>query len=321
MGAIIVGLLGRYIGRRGISVVVLVSSLIGVLVGLLVGYEVVLCGATVYITIGEWVRIGDIVVKWGVQIDKISSIMVLVVLPISTIIQGYSLGYMQGDKHKGRFMFYLCLFTGLMVVLVTADNYIQLFIGWEGVGLCSYLLIGYWGGRIMAIKAAVKAIVVNRIGDLGLLVGILGLYKATGAVSYTVVDGVLWGSNKEGVLCILLLIGAMGKSAQVGLFIWLVDAMEGPTPVSSLIHAATMVTAGVYLLIRAQGLYINNDGIKGVVGIVGALTAITGATAAVAQNDIKKIVAYSTSSQLGYMVAASGIGAYWASIYHLVNHA
>lgn len=173
----------------------------------------------------------------------------------------------------------------------------------------------------MAIKAAIKAIVVNRVGDIGVLVGILGIYKATGGLSYAVVDGVLWGNNKEGLLCILLLIGAMGKSAQIGLFIWLVDAMEGPTPVSSLIHAATMVTAGVYLLIRAQGLYINNKGIMGVVGIIGGLTAIIGATAAIGQNDIKKIIAYSTSSQLGYMVAASGIGGYWASLYHLANHA
>ncbi len=173
----------------------------------------------------------------------------------------------------------------------------------------------------MAIKAAIKAIIVNRIGDLGLLLGILGIYKATGGISYTVVDGVLWGSSREGLLCILLLIGAMGKSAQIGLFIWLVDAMEGPTPVSSLIHAATMVTAGVYLLIRAQGLYINNKGIMVVVGVIGALTAILGATSAIGQNDIKKIIAYSTSSQLGYMVAATGVGAYWGSLYHLVNHA
>ena len=310
MGAVLGGVMGRRLGGVGVIVTVIVGSMVGVMVSLLQGYEVLLCGASTYVELGDWVRVGVLEVRWGMQVDRVIIVMVLVVIPVATVIEVYALGYMGGDKHVGRFMTYMGLFTGLMVVLVTADNYMEMFVGWEGVGLCSYLLIGYWGTRVMAIKGAVKAIIVNRLGDVGLLVGMLGIYEGSGSLSYAVVDGVLWGESGLLWVSMWLLLGAMGKSAQLGLLIWLVDAMEGPTPVSALIHAATMVTAGVYLLVRAQGLYVGDERGMRVVAVVGGLTALMGGLAGMVQNDIKKVIAYSTIIQLGYMVSAAGVGAY-----------
>ena len=229
---------------------------------------------------------------------------------------------MSGDPHIPRFMSYLSFFTFLMVVLVTSDNYIQLFIGWEGVGLCSYLLINFWLTRIEANKAAMKAMLINRVGDLGLVLAMLMIFKEFGTLEFSTIDSLL-ATNKENItiICLWLFLGAVGKSAQLGLHTWLPDAMEGPTPVSALIHAATMVTAGVFLIIRSGPLFEGSPLALTIVTILGALTAFFAATTGVVQNDLKKVVAYSTCSQLGYMVMVCGISNYSTSLFHLMNHA
>src|SRR6056300_903847 len=267
------------------------------------------------------------------KIDSLSSVMLVIVTSVSALVHSYSIGYMSHDPHKPRFMAYLSLFTFAMLMLVTSDNFIQLFFGWEGVGLCSYFLIGFWFKKETANSAAIKAFVVNRVGDFGFALGIFLIFYLFGTVNYnevfqqipSVVDKRLnflgFEVNSIDLICLLLFIGAMGKSAQILLHTWLPDAMEGPTPVSALIHAATMVTAGVFLVVRCSPIYEYSELALNLITIVGMTTAIFAASVALVQTDIKKIIAYSTCSQLGYMFFAAGVGAYNIAMFHLFTHA
>ena len=267
------------------------------------------------------------------KIDSLSSVMLVVVTSVSALVHIYSIGYMSHDPHKPRFMAYLSLFTFAMLMLVTSDNFIQLFFGWEGVGLCSYFLIGFWFKKETANSAAIKAFVVNRVGDFGFALGIFLIFYLFGTVNYdevfqqipSVVDKRLnflgLEVNSIDLICLLLFIGAMGKSAQILLHTWLPDAMEGPTPVSALIHAATMVTAGVFLVVRCSPIYEYSELALNLITVVGMTTAIFAASVALVQTDIKKIIAYSTCSQLGYMFFAAGVGAYNIAMFHLFTHA
>ena len=267
------------------------------------------------------------------NIDPLSSVMLVVVTFISSLVHIYSIGYMSHDPHKPRFMAYLSLFTFSMLMLVTSDNFIQLFFGWEGVGLCSYFLIGFWFKKETANAAAIKAFLINRVGDFGFAIGIFLIFYLFGTVNYSEVfqqipsiidkdiDFLGFQINSINLICLLLFIGAMGKSAQIFLHTWLPDAMEGPTPVSALIHAATMVTAGVFLVVRCSPIYEYSELALNVITIVGMTTAIFAATVALVQTDIKKIIAYSTCSQLGYMFFATGVGAYNVAMFHLFTHA
>ncbi len=280
-----------------------------------------------------WISSGDFSVNWSIKIDALTAIMLVVVTVVSSLVHIYSTGYMHEDKSIARFMSYLSLFTFFMLILVTADNFLQLFVGWEGVGVASYLLIGFWFKKQSANNAAIKAFVANRVGDFGLILAIALIYVTFGTVEFAPVfetvsahlndKFMLFGKEFSAIdtICILLFIGAMGKSAQIGLHVWLADAMEGPTPVSALIHAATMVTAGVFLVARCSPIFEFSPLALGIVTIVGATTAIFAATIALTQNDIKKIIAYSTCSQLGYMFFACGVSAYSAAIFHLATHA
>ena len=281
----------------------------------------------------EWISSGNFKANWSINIDPLSSVMLVVVTFVSALVHIYSIGYMSHDPHKPRFMSYLSLFTFSMLALVVSDNFLQLFFGWEGVGLCSYLLIGFWYKRETANNAAIKAFIVNRIGDFGLAIGIFLIFFFFGTINFEEVFqatsqftekkiGFLGlETNLITLICIFLFIGAMGKSAQFLLHTWLPDAMEGPTPVSALIHAATMVTAGVFLVVRCSPIFEYSQVALNLVTIVGMITAIFAASIALVQNDIKKIVAYSTCSQLGYMFFAAGIGAYHVAMFHLFTHA
>ena len=281
----------------------------------------------------EWISSGDFVANWSINLDPLSSVMLVVVTFVSALVHIYSIGYMSHDPHKPRFMSYLSLFTFSMLVLVVSDNFLQLFFGWEGVGLCSYLLIGFWYKKETANDAAIKAFIVNRIGDFGLAIGIFLIFFFFGSINFEevfqatpeFVETKLLFFGLEfsliTLICLFLFIGAMGKSAQFLLHTWLPDAMEGPTPVSALIHAATMVTAGVFLVVRCSPLFEFSQVALNIVAIVGMVTAIFAASVALVQNDIKKIVAYSTCSQLGYMFFAAGVGAYHVAIFHLFTHA
>jgi len=280
-------------------------------------------------------------ISWGFLFDSLTVAMLIVVTCVSTVVHFYSQGYMEHDPHLPRFMSYLSLFTFFMLILVTADNLIQMFVGWEGVGLCSYLLINFWFTRLQANKAAIKAVIVNRVGDVGLVLGILIIFKKYKTVNYLTLFNlilfeallksngnfldvnlnILQYENLTFYICICLFIGAVGKSAQIGLHTWLPDAMEGPTPVSALIHAATMVTAGVFLIIRCSPIFELAPTSLIIVTCIGALTAFFAASVALVQNDLKKVIAYSTCSQLGYMVFACGTSNYAVSFFHLANHA
>ena len=281
----------------------------------------------------EWISSGSFKANWSINIDPLSSVMLVVVTFVSALVHIYSIGYMSHDPHKPRFMSYLSLFTFSMLALVVSDNFLQLFYGWEGVGLCSYLLIGFWFKKETANNAAIKAFIVNRIGDFGLAIAIFLIFFFFGTINYEEVfqstsqfsekNLVFFGfeTNLITLICIFLFIGAMGKSAQFLLHTWLPDAMEGPTPVSALIHAATMVTAGVFLVVRCSPMFEYSQVALNLVTIVGMITAIFAASVALVQNDIKKIVAYSTCSQLGYMFFAAGVGAYHVAMFHLFTHA
>jgi len=306
-------LFGRFIGTKGSSIIT--SSTIALSFLLAIFY--IIQGSNVYLDLGEWVPAASFIVHAGFQFDELTMVMLAVITSISTIVHIYSCDYMGHDPHLPRFLSYLSLFTFFMIILVTGDNLLQLFIGWEGVGVCSFLLINFWWTRIQANQSAIKAMVVNRIGDLGLILAMgLALFNY-GTIQFDTLLH-LCNSNTDLITCFLLL-GAIGKSAQLGLHTWLPDAMEGPTPVSALIHAATMVTAGVYLILRTSPLFelANHD----LVLIFGTLTAFFGATVGVVQNDIKRIIAYSTCSQLGYMVLACGLSSYSLALYHLSSHA
>jgi len=296
-------------------------------------YEVGIMGCSVYIKLMTWINSETLNVDWGFLFDSLTVVMCCIVTFVSLMVHVYSIEYMSHDPHLPRFMSYLSLFTFFMLILVSADNYVQLFVGWEGVGLCSYLLINFWFTRIQANKAAIKAMILNRIGDFGLTLGIFAIFVKYKAVDYATVFAVtpfflnvkMNFLNMElhllSIIGTLLFIGAIGKSAQLGLHTWLPDAMEGPTPVSALIHAATMVTAGVFLIARSSPLYEYTPDTLLIISIIGAMTAFFAATVGLLQNDLKRVIAYSTCSQLGYMVFACGLSNYSIGIFHLVNHA
>ncbi|PPR44594.1 MAG: NADH-quinone oxidoreductase subunit L [Alphaproteobacteria bacterium MarineAlpha5_Bin8] len=280
----------------------------------------------------NWITSGSFIVNWAFRVDALTSAMLIVVTTVSFCVHLYSIGYMKSDKSISRFMSYLSLFTFFMLMLVTSDNLLQMFFGWEGVGLTSYLLIGFWNYKESANKAAIKAFIVNRVGDFAFALGIAGIFFIFGSIEFDIIfekaslfkDHTIYflGFNFSTInlLCFLLFIGAMGKSAQLGLHTWLPDAMEGPTPVSALIHAATMVTAGVFMVARLSPLFTLADTVNIFITFIGASTAVFAATIALTQNDIKRVIAYSTCSQLGYMFFAAGLGAYNASIFHLTTH-
>ena len=332
-GSCIAGLFGRYIGFHGAALVTTSCLFLSFLISIFAFYEVALNGCFVYIKLTTWISSDFLNVDWGFMFDSLTVLMCCVVTFISFLVHFYSIEYMSHDPHLPRFMSYLSLFTFFMLILVTADNFIQMFVGWEGVGLCSYLLINFWFVRIQANKAAIKAMVMNRIGDFSLLIGILLIFIYFKAVDYATVAVLTphfqkfkiiflnFEFNLLSIIGIFLFIGAVGKSAQLGLHTWLPDAMEGPTPVSALIHAATMVTAGVFLLARSSFIYEYANVVLCYITIIGSITAFCASTIGLLQNDLKRVIAYSTCSQLGYMVFACGLSNYSAGVFHLSNHA
>jgi proton-translocating NADH-quinone oxidoreductase chain L len=335
IGSMIAGFGGYRIGTIGSQYITTFSVTCSFIFSLITFNNIGLKGDRAHIIILNWIDSGMFECNWSIYLDSVTVVMLIVVTSISTCVHIYSIEYMRGDPHHSRFMSYLSLFTFFMLVLVTADNFIQLFVGWEGVGLCSYLLINFWYTRIEANKAAMKAIIVNRIGDYGLTLAMLALFYLYGAIDFATIFAITESLNAVqptielfeneisilNFIAIFLFIGAVGKSAQIGLHTWLPDAMEGPTPVSALIHAATMVTAGVFLLIRCSPLLEYAPDILVIITLVGALTAFFAATSGLVQFDLKKVVAYSTCSQLGYMVFACGLSCYSVSLFHLYNHA
>jgi NADH-quinone oxidoreductase subunit L len=333
IASIISGFFGKYIGDRNSEIVTSLLVSISAIFSIIVFYNVVFNQYEDNLIIATWINSGTLDVNWSMKIDSLSSVMLVVVTSVSALVHIYSIGYMSHDPHKPRFMAYLSLFTFAMLMLVTSDNFIQLFFGWEGVGLCSYFLIGFWFKKETANSAAIKAFVVNRVGDFGFALGIFLIFYLFGTVNYdevfqqipSVVDKRLnflgLEVNSIDLICLLLFIGAMGKSAQILLHTWLPDAMEGPTPVSALIHAATMVTAGVFLVVRCSPIYEYSELALNLITVVGMTTAIFAASVALVQTDIKKIIAYSTCSQLGYMFFAAGVGAYNIAMFHLFTHA
>ena len=333
IASIISGFFGRYIGDRNSEIVTSLLVSISAILSIYVLYEVIANNFQENIVIATWINSGSLNVNWSMNIDPLSAIMLVVVTSVSALVHIYSIGYMSHDPHKPRFMAYLSLFTFAMLMLVTSDNFIQLFFGWEGVGLCSYFLIGFWFKKESANAAAIKAFVVNRVGDFGFALGIFLIFYLFGTVNYsevfeqipTITEKNLvflgFDINAIDLVCLLLFIGAMGKSAQILLHTWLPDAMEGPTPVSALIHAATMVTAGVFLVVRCSPIYEYSELALNIITIVGMTTALFAASVALVQTDIKKIIAYSTCSQLGYMFFATGVGAYNIAMFHLFTHA
>ena len=332
-GFCITGLFGRAIGPKGAAIVTTSCLVISLFLSFFAFYEVGLMGSPVYIQLATWVSSEVLLINWGFLFDSLTVVMCVVVTFISSLVHLYSIEYMSHDPHLPRFMSYLSLFTFFMLILVTADNFIQMFLGWEGVGLCSYLLINFWFTRVQANKAAIKAMIMNRLGDFCLVIGILILFVNFKSVDYATI-AVLAPFFKSqtinflnmdfdilSLVCIFLFLGAVGKSAQLGLHTWLPDAMEGPTPVSALIHAATMVTAGVFLIVRTSFLYEHAPHILEFITILGACTAFFASTVGLLQNDLKRVIAYSTCSQLGYMVFSCGLSDYAVGVFHLANHA
>ncbi|MBB3763871.1 NADH-quinone oxidoreductase subunit L [Sphingomicrobium lutaoense] len=334
LAAIVAGLGGRIIGKFASKLVttgaLFLSCILSwpIFIGFLTGAE-----TETVVPVLDWIRSGDMVVDWALRVDTLTAVMLVVVTTVSSLVHLYSWGYMEEDPSQPRFFSYLSLFTFAMLMLVTADSLVQMFFGWEGVGLASYLLIGFWYHKPSANAAAMKAFVVNRVGDFGFSLGIFGVFLVFGTVSIPAILEAAPGAvgteigfagmrvDTLTLLCLLLFVGAMGKSAQLGLHTWLPDAMEGPTPVSALIHAATMVTAGVFMVCRLSPLFDAAPGALEVVTYVGAATALFAATVGTVQNDIKRVIAYSTCSQLGYMFFAAGVGAYGAAMFHLFTHA
>jgi len=331
--SIISGFFGKIIGNRSSQIITSLFVSLSALISIYIFYDVIINGYINNIVIAKWMSSGQLDVNWSIKIDQLSAVMLVVVTLVSSLVHIYSIGYMSNDPHQPRFMSYLSLFTFAMLVLVTSDNFLQLFFGWEGVGLCSYFLIGFWFKKPTANAAAIKAFIVNRVGDFGFALGIFLVFYIFGTVNYNEVFSQVFlysdvklnflslEFNAINLICFLLFIGAMGKSAQIFLHTWLPDAMEGPTPVSALIHAATMVTAGVFLVVRCSPIYEYSPIILNFITIIGMTTALFAATVALVQNDIKKIIAYSTCSQLGYMFFAAGVGAYNVAMFHLFTHA
>jgi NADH-quinone oxidoreductase subunit L len=331
-GFLIAGIFGRWIGARGAEYVT--CGFLGVCFVLSwIAFFHVAGGAEAHVPVANWFTSGKLAVAWALRIDSLTAVMLVVVTTVSFLVHVYSIGYMAEDPSIPRFFAYLSLFTFAMLMLVTSDNLVQLFFGWEGVGLMSYLLIGFWYERPSANAAAIKAFVVNRVGDFGFALGIFLTFQLTGSVTYDqvfaaapglagkTVDFVGFDWDAATLTCLLLFMGAMGKSAQFLLHTWLPDAMEGPTPVSALIHAATMVTAGVFMVARLSPLFEMSSTALSVVLIVGATTAFFAATVGLVQNDIKRVIAYSTCSQLGYMFVGLGVGGYSLGMFHLFTHA
>ena len=333
VGCLIGGGLGRIIGFRGAALVTTSFVVLSSTLSWLAFYEVALCGSVCTVKIYPWFRVELFDPSWGLLFDSLTVVMLVVITTVSSLVHLYSISYMSGDPHIPRFMCYLSLFTFFMILLVTADNFVQMFLGWEGVGLASYLLISFWFTRLQASKSSLKAMLVNRVGDFGLALGIMSVFSLFRSVDFATVfasasyfkESTIVFLNKEWhgltVISIMLFIGAVGKSAQLGLHTWLPDAMEGPTPVSALIHAATMVTAGVFLLARCSPLLEHAPLGLLTITLVGGMTCFFAATTGLMQNDLKRVIAYSTCSQLGYMVLACGISHYGLSIFHLMNHA
>ena len=343
IGFLLAGLFGRSLGAKGSEYVttglMLVSAFLSWIVFLSVGFSE---SEPYTIQVLPWINTGDLTINWAFRIDTLTAVMLVVVNTVSSLVHMYSIGYMHHDPHRPRFFAYLSLFTFAMLALVTSDNLLQMFFGWEGVGLASYLLIGFWYKKPSANAAAIKAFIVNRIGDFGFALGIFGLFVLFGSIEFSTIFANVpeyMANGKDGetvmnflgyelsrasaitVVCLLLFMGAMGKSAQFLLHTWLPDAMEGPTPVSALIHAATMVTAGVFLVARMSPVFEYSPVALTFVTFIGATTAIFAASVGLVQNDIKRVIAYSTCSQLGYMFAALGVGAFGAGIFHLFTHA
>ena len=333
LGAIIAGLFGRFVGGKGASIVTCVLLTVSGALSWFLLFDIAVGGNPRTIELFTWIDVGAFEFSWALKMDQLTAVMLVVVTTISAVVHWYSIGYMHGDPGIPRFFAYLSLFTFFMLMLVSADNLVQLFFGWEGVGLCSYFLIGFWYDRPSANAAAIKAFLVNRVGDFGFALGIFAVFVLFGTVSLeTIFEAaeakaqaqlVFLGVEFHAltIICLLLFMGAMGKSAQLGLHTWLPDAMEGPTPVSALIHAATMVTAGVFMVCRLSPLFEQSEVALAVVTVVGALTAFVTATIGLTQNDIKRVIAYSTCSQLGYMFFAAGVSAYSAAMFHLFTHA
>ncbi|MCX2696276.1 MULTISPECIES: NADH-quinone oxidoreductase subunit L [Ochrobactrum] len=347
IGFLVAGLFGNKIGAKASEYITSGLMVIVAILSWVVFFKIPLGvdAETVRIPVLHWVTSGSLSFDWALRIDTLTGVMLVVVNSVSALVHIYSIGYMHHDPHRPRFFAYLSLFTFAMLMLVTSDNLIQMFFGWEGVGLASYLLIGFWFQKPSANAAAMKAFVVNRVGDFGFLLGIFGLFALFQSVDYNTIFAAAAnylpaeGSADAGavvlnflgyelhketaltVVCLLLFMGAMGKSAQFLLHTWLPDAMEGPTPVSALIHAATMVTAGVFLVARMSPIFELSHTALLIITIIGATTAFFAATVALVQNDIKRVIAYSTCSQLGYMFAALGVGAYGAAVFHLFTHA
>ncbi|MBN9245382.1 MAG: NADH-quinone oxidoreductase subunit L [Mesorhizobium sp.] len=345
IGFLVVGLFGNSLGAKASEFITSGLLVISAVLSWIAFFTVAFGSGEVFtVPVLRWIQSGGIDTSWALRIDTLTVVMLVVVNTVSSLVHIYSIGYMHHDPNRPRFFAYLSLFTFAMLMLVTADNLIQMFFGWEGVGLASYLLIGFWYKKPSANAAAIKAFVVNRIGDFGFILGIFGVFVLFGSVNLTTIfanaatylpaQGTPEGATvltflghalDKGaamtVVCLLLFMGAMGKSAQVPLHTWLPDAMEGPTPVSALIHAATMVTAGVFMLARLSPLFELSHTALTVVTFIGAITAFFAATVGLVQNDIKRVIAYSTCSQLGYMFVALGVGAYGAAIFHLFTHA
>jgi len=333
LGSIAAGFFGRFLGFRGAAIITISCVLASSFLSCIAFYEVALSGSPCYLKLAPWFFSEMFDASWGFYFDSLTVVMLIVVTFVSTLVHIYSISYMSGDPHIPRFMCYLSIFTFFMLMLVTADNFIQMFFGWEGVGLASYLLISFWFTRLQASKSSIKAMLINRVGDFGLALGIMALFSVFKTVDFSSVfacapqfagTSFIFCNFKVDTLntiCILLFIGAVGKSAQLGLHTWLPDAMEGPTPVSALIHAATMVTAGVFMIARCSPLFEYAPTALTVVTIVGAMTCFFAATTGIVQNDLKRVIAYSTCSQLGYMVFACGISNYSVGVFHLMNHA
>nr|YP_004563951.1 NADH dehydrogenase subunit 5 [Phytophthora mirabilis]ADK76346.1 NADH dehydrogenase subunit 5 [Phytophthora mirabilis] len=333
LGSVAAGLFGFYIGRKGSVFITTLTTFLSCIFSLIIIYNSITNEYEYILYISNWINSGLFNCNWCFLFDSLTMIMLVVVTSISTLVHLYSSQYMAHDPHLSRFMSYLSLFTFFMIILVTGDNFMQMFVGWEGVGFCSYLLINFWFTRLQANKAAIKAMLVNRISDLILLLGVLTIFYNIRTIEYFSTFAAIsivkdfkfiffnYILSIIDVACILIFIGAMGKSAQIFLHLWLPDAMEGPTPVSALIHAATMVTAGVYLTARCSPMFEYSMFSLKIITIIGASTAFFASTVGLVQNDFKKIVAYSTCSQLGYMFFACGLSNYPLAIFHLSNHA
>jgi len=333
IAAICAGFLGRYIGRQGAAIITISSQFFVCLCILSLLIKSLKYGITHYVTLGTWINVDILNVNWTFYGDTLTLMLAFIVTLVSTVVHLYSYEYMKTDPHQPKFFAYLSLFTFFMIVLLTGDNLLILFVGWEGVGVCSYLLINFWSSRIQANKSAMKAMILNRVGDFALTMGIILCFKVFKSVEFavifplapyfvnTTVDLFFWKIGVIDLICIFMFLGAVGKSAQIGLHMWLPDAMEGPTPVSALIHAATMVTAGVFLIIKCSPLFELVPNVLVFMTLLGSLTLFISATIGLVQHDVKKIIAYSTCSQLGYMVMACGLSNYAASFFHLINHA